>query len=78
MTATASQQESICKDLESHHVHICSLRKEGKTELAECLGSSPTVKCGICGARANTPENVCDPNPLIEPDFLGDAADNQG
>ena len=72
----AQKSESICKDLESHHVHMCRLNAEGRTDMVECLSSKPQYKCGFCGAKANFPENICDPNQLPEQEWLGDAADN--
>lgn len=51
-------------DPESHKEHMCALKAQKKTELIECLARNPTVKCGHCGAKADRPDNVCDPVPL--------------
>ncbi len=53
-------------DPESHKEHMCALKAQKKTELIECLSRNPTVKCGHCGAKADRPDNVCDPVPLEE------------
>ena len=49
---------------ESHKMHMCALKAEGANDDIACLSSSPTVKCGNCGALANSPDNVCNPVPL--------------
>ncbi|RNC71352.1 MAG: hypothetical protein ED859_04150 [Desulfuromonadales bacterium] len=49
---------------DSHKMHMCALKAAGSTDDIACLSASPTVKCGNCGAEANSPENVCNPVPL--------------
>ncbi len=44
---------------ESHHMHICALKAEGKTDLIKSLTDNPTVECRQCGARANSVEYLC-------------------
>jgi hypothetical protein len=53
-------QKIECKD-KNHHHHMCIL-KETLAE-AELAGYSdkPVVECGICGAKANSVDNVCTP-----------------
>ncbi len=60
-----TEQKSNCSG-ENHQDHICSLRAMGKSAEIECLTSSPTVECGVCGAKANSPENVCTPAKVWE------------
>ena len=52
-----------CRE-EAHKMHMCALKAEGAEDDIACLSSSPTVKCGNCGALANSPENVCNPVPI--------------
>jgi len=40
---------------------MCALKSANMGELMRCLSDNPTVECANCGARANKPENVCDP-----------------
>ncbi len=51
-------------DITSHKMHMCALKAEGCSDEVASLSASPTVKCGNCGALANSPENVCNPVPL--------------
>lgn len=44
---------------ESHKLHMCALKAEGKLELIKSLSDNPTVECRQCGAKANSLENVC-------------------
>lgn len=44
---------------ETHHLHMCALRAQGKTDLIAELSDHPTVECRQCGARANGVENLC-------------------
>ena len=48
----------------THQGHICMLKSKGLTEYIEHLTNNPTVSCFICGAEANSEENVCEPVPL--------------
>ena len=49
---------------EPHKKHMCSLKKDGAEAEIASLSASPTVKCGNCGALADSPDNVCNPVPL--------------
>ncbi|HEY6871924.1 MAG TPA: hypothetical protein VI298_04250 [Geobacteraceae bacterium] len=51
---------------ESHKEHMCALKATNNVELIECLSRNPTVQCGHCGAKADRPQNVCDPAELSE------------
>ncbi|HEX8960573.1 MAG TPA: hypothetical protein VF775_03290 [Geobacteraceae bacterium] len=53
-------------DPEGHKEHMCQLKAQKNTELIECLSQNPTVKCGNCGAKADSPVNVCKPVGLEE------------
>ena len=46
---------------EDHKEHMCALNKANNTELISCLSDNPKVECGNCGAKANSPMNVCNP-----------------
>jgi len=46
---------------ENHQDHMCSLQAMGATAEIKRLSSKPTVECGICGAKANSVENICTP-----------------
>ena len=70
------KEKKKCKDIESHHVHLCTLSAEGRKEMVECLSGRAEYKCGHCGIKANFPGNVCDPVQLPEIDWFGDGADN--
>ncbi len=68
--------EIFCKDIESHHVHLCTLSVEGRKDMVACLSGRAEYKCGKCNAKANFAGNVCDPVQLPEIEYLGDGADN--
>jgi len=72
----ANEEKKKCKDIDSHHVHLCSLGAEGRKEMVESLSGRAEYKCGYCGIKANFPGNVCDPVQLPEIDWFGDGADN--
>ena len=48
-------------DSQQHKEHMCALKEKGDLELIRCLSTNPTVECGNCGAKANKPENLCNP-----------------
>lgn len=48
-------------DPASHKEHMCALKAANDTQTISCLSDNPTVECGNCGAKANSPDNVCDP-----------------
>lgn len=52
--------------VKEHKEHICSLLAEGNTAEIERLTSKPTVECGVCGAKANCPDNVCTPAKVFD------------
>ena len=72
----AEDAKKICKDIESHHVHLCTLTEEGRKVMVACLSGRAEYKCGNCGAKANFATNLCDPIQLPEIDWMGDGADN--
>jgi len=55
-----SEQKMSC-ETEKHRDHMCSLQATGETAEIELLSSNPTVECGVCGAKANSADNVCTP-----------------
>ncbi len=72
----STEKKNFCKDIESHHVHLCTLSEEGRKDMVACLSSRAEYKCGHCNAKANFATNVCDPVQLPEIDWFGDGADN--
>lgn len=57
-------EQAICGCGEKHQGHLCVLKSKGLMEEVRHLTSSPTVSCFMCGAEANSAENVCEPVPL--------------
>jgi hypothetical protein len=55
-----NEQKMSC-ETEKHRRHMCSLLASGETSEIELLSSNPAVECGVCGAKANSAENVCTP-----------------
>ncbi len=51
-------------NVEQHKMHMCALKAEKDTDCIKSLSDKPTVACGNCGAKANSPENVCNPQKL--------------
>lgn len=62
-------------EAEKHRHHICSLTAAGDMEAIRRLQTRPTVECGNCGAKADNPENVCNPVELPDIAWMGDGAD---
>lgn len=58
-----SNQGPTCLSQE-HQEHLCQLKLKGEdiTQLTDV----PTHECGICWAKANCPESLCDPYPLVK------------
>lgn len=54
---------------ENHHMHMCSLKEQGKYDLIKSLSDNPTVECKQCGAKANDAKYLCAAH-------LGDTAPN--
>jgi hypothetical protein len=59
----------------SHKEHMCQLNAAKKLDLVSCLSQNPTVECGNCGAKADRPENVCNPVELPDVSWMRDGAD---
>ncbi len=53
-----------CPEPEEHHLHMCQLKAKQMHKDIEKLVDSPKVVCANCGARANRPENLCQPKPI--------------
>ena len=64
-----------CVDEKKHPEHICSLTAKGEIETVHALALHPTFECGICGAKVNDQDRVCDPVSLPEIGWMGDGAD---
>jgi hypothetical protein len=44
---------------ESHKMHMCVLKAEGRHDRIKSLSDNPTVECRQCGAKANDLQYVC-------------------
>jgi len=62
-------------DSENHKEHMCALSAANRIEQIRCLSDKSTVECANCGAKANSPENVCSPVELPDIAWMGDGAD---
>lgn len=60
------KDQKICCNEKSHHHHMCILKEKAMASEIERLTSNPTVECGICGAKANSADNVCTPAKVWE------------
>jgi hypothetical protein len=58
------EENIMACNIEQHKMHMCALKAENNDECIKSLGDKPTVVCGNCGAKANSPENVCDPQKM--------------
>ena len=58
------KEEPMDCNVEQHKMHMCALKAEKDTDCIKSLSDKPTVACGNCGAKANSPENVCNPQKL--------------
>lgn len=47
-----------------HKLHMCALVEAANADLVKRLAENPTVECGICGAVARDPKNVCSPRSI--------------
>ena len=64
-----SEEKTTCRS-DKHHHHMCSLYATGSTDEIARLSSRPTVECGICGAKADSAENICTPVKLWQEEQL--------
>lgn len=62
---TMSDQGPTCLSQE-HPQHMCQLKLQGLDEEVKRLSDTPTFECTICMTKANCPENLCDPSPLLK------------
>lgn len=72
----ANAKIDFFKNIEDHHVHLCTLSTEGRQEMVACPSEPADYKCCHCGQKARLAENCCDPVQLPELDQLGDGAEN--
>jgi hypothetical protein len=64
MTDSAQKIEAECPSCgEVHKGHICWLSHMGLLSEVRHLSDNPAATCAKCGARANSPHNVCFPEP---------------
>ena len=51
---------------ESSDLKMCELKAKGLMEEIDRLSNNPTVVCGKCGAKADNPEHLHNPRPLMK------------
>jgi hypothetical protein len=49
----------------SEQLKMCELRAKGFMEEIDRRSTDPTVVCGKCGLKANLPEHLHNPRPLV-------------
>lgn len=57
-------EDVMACNIEQHKMHMCALKAENNDECIKSLSDKPTVECGNCGAKANSPDNLCAPQKL--------------
>jgi len=57
-------KEPECGAGERQRLHFCQLLQRGLMEERDRRSRRPTVVCCKCGARADAPEDLCQPRPL--------------
>jgi hypothetical protein len=40
----ANEAKNFCKDIVSHHVHLCTLSEEGRKDMVACLSGRAEFK----------------------------------
>ena len=58
---------------ENHTMHMCQLLARGEMETYNRLSVNAMVECDNCGAKAASPEDVCNPTELPDIKDVGDA-----
>ena len=53
-----------CLKPTGHKTHMCKLLKQGMMMDIDQRSAKPIVACAKCGARADSPDFVCQPKPL--------------
>lgn len=53
-----------CRCGEKHEGHLCVLKSKGLTKEVEHLTDDPRFSCFMCGAEANSADNLCEPVPI--------------
>lgn len=59
-----SEKTKDCWEPKKHPKHMCKLFKKGLMMEIDQHSANPTVTCAKCGAKADTPESVCQAKPL--------------
>jgi hypothetical protein len=59
-----SKKNKDCWKPEKHPSHMCKLFQKGMMMEIDQRSANPAVVCAKCGAKADKPENVCQPKPL--------------
>lgn len=53
-----SKDPAACEHPE-HKNHMCYMKAQGLTSELEKMTGDQSVECGICGAKASSPDYVC-------------------
>lgn len=62
-------QKTVCEN-PNHHHHMCARKEAGMEAFNVCGTKKATVKCGICGAEAESANDVCTPVNIWEEEQL--------
>jgi len=55
-----------CTHPETHHLHICQLRKKGLQQEIAARSDNPGFICHNCNATANRAEDLCNCSPFVK------------
>lgn len=53
-------------DSSNHNMHMCALKAQNKLDCIAELSNKASVQCRKCGAKANSPRNLCGAHLLDE------------
>jgi len=59
------EKDKECRCKKRHEHHICELLAKGRTHAVNQLVQYPNFACGLCGATADSDDDVCVPVPLF-------------
>lgn len=60
----AAATYNTCTGPQQHRDHLCHLMEKGLTEEVRRRSDRPAFVCANCGARANSADDLCNPEPL--------------
>ena len=64
MTEEKEKTYGACEGPACHSDHMCVLMEKGLTNEIRRRSSHPAYTCDNCGARADSAEDLCNPEPL--------------